>query len=461
MEKQLVFRLTPWIFVLVIPLLYIDIMWGNTIRFEQRLHYTSSISSSSNPRKMMIVNKTVEEKSDSLDFVLSRLVQEQDRQKFKDTGFSCDTQAFSKHCVTDRAAQIDTRTMTVTIPTRQPAQETWVRPYARQEDEALLKTVTPVRIVQGMKMNTTPPVCAHSHGVPAVVFSSSGFTSNVFHEINEIIIPLFITTALFKKRVTLVVEDYRPSFVAKYSKLLAQLTSYDILNAAANQSVHCFNGAVVGLKFHGHLSLNGSDIPGGLSTPVFRQFLRESLSLKYSHVSQIKRPTVMLISRRTTRRIINEEEVVAMMEELGFRVMVISRAKVISNLEVFSSLINSCSVFVGAHGAGLTNELFLPDGAVMVQVDLIGLEWAAVNYYGIPARGMGVHYLRYKVEAEESSLLKIFGSRTHRAFVDPRGAFPVHVGQQVYLNGQNVKINVERFRETMVVAMSLVRNEPL
>ncbi|KAH6822669.1 hypothetical protein C2S53_003496 [Perilla frutescens var. hirtella] len=469
MEKHLVFRLTPWIFLLVIPLLYVDIMWGKNIRFEQRLHYISSpVSiSSSSARKMMIVNpnKTVEENSDSLHFLLSRLVQEQDLKKFRATGFSCDTQVYSKHCVTDRATQIDTGAMTVTIPTSQPRREAWLRPYARQEDEILLKKVTPVKIVLGGNA-TAPPVCDHSHGVPAVVFSTSGFIGNVFHEINEIIIPLYITTAIFKKNVVLVVEDYRPSFMAKYSNVLAQLTSYEILNAAAaaagnRSSVHCFSGAIVGLKFHGHLSLNASDIPRGLSTLGFKQFLRDSLHLKFSHVSQIKKPTVMLLSRRTTRRIINEEEVVGMMEDLGFRVVVVARAKVISNLELFSSMINSCSVFVGAHGAGLTNELFLPDGAVMVQVDLVGLEWAAATYYGNPARGMGVHYLRYKVEPEESSLLKIFGSRTHQAFVDPKGAFPVHVGREVYLNGQNVRINVERFRETMVEAMSLVRDEPM
>lgn len=146
------------------------------------------------------------------------------------------------------------------------------------------------------------------------------------------------------------------------------------------------------------------------------------------------------------------------MQELGFRVVVVKRAKVMADLNLFSSMINACSVFVGAHGAGLTNELFLPDGAVMVQVDLIGLEWAAAAYYGDPARGMGVHYLRYKIEAEESSLWKVFGgSRSHKAFVDPRGAFPLEAGREVYLNGQNVNIDVDRFRKTMAMAMSLVQ----
>ncbi|XP_057765600.1 alpha-1,3-arabinosyltransferase XAT3-like [Salvia miltiorrhiza] len=444
--KKLVSRLTPWIFLLVVPLLYVDIMWSSKIKLEQRLHYSPPAT---------ISNKTVEVNSNSLDFLLSRLVQEEDQKNFRSTGFSCDAQGHSKHCVTNRAVRIDTATMTVSIPSGDTVQETWLRPYARQEDEILLQKVTPVKIVQG---NMTPPVCDHSHGVPAVVFSSSGFTGNVFHEINEIIIPLFITARQFNSRVLLVMEDYRPSFVEKYGKLLAHLTSYEILNPAANRSVHCFPAAVVGLKFHGHLSLNSSDIPRGLSTADFRQFLRQSLNLRYSHVSQIKRPTVMLLSRTTTRRIINEDEVVAMMEDLGFRVVVVRRAKMVSNINIFSGMINSCSVFVGVHGAGLTNELFLAEGAVMVQVDLIGLEWAAATYYGDPARAMGVHYLRYKIEAEESSLLKIFGSSSHKAFTDPRAAFPVQAGKEVYLNGQNVNISVDRFRHTMAMAMSLVQD---
>ncbi|KAL1556263.1 alpha-1,3-arabinosyltransferase XAT3-like [Salvia divinorum] len=451
MEKKVVSRLAPWIFLLAIPLFYYEIMWSNTIQLQQRnlLNFDHKSFQYADP------NKTVQVSFNSLDFLLSRLVQGEDQSNFRATGFSCDAHTNSKHCVTTRPSQIDTATMTVSIPSDDPVQETWLRPYARQEDEILLRKVTPVKIVHG---NTTPPVCDHIHGVPAVVFSSSGFAGNVFHEINEIIIPLFITTRLFNSSVLLIIEDYRPSFVEKYRKILSRLSSYPILNPTADRSVHCFPAAVVGLKFHGHLSINANEIPKGLTTPIFRQFLRESLDLKYSHVSQIERPTVMLLSRTTTRRIINEEQVVAMMEDLGFRVVVVARAKTVSNIHLFSRMINSCSVFVGAHGAGLTNEVFLPDGAVMVQVDLIGLEWAAANYYGDPARGMGVHYLRYKIEPEESSLLKIFGSRSHKAITNPRGAFPIQIGREVYLNGQNVNISIDKFRHTMAMAMSLVQH---
>ncbi|KAL2488921.1 Glycosyltransferase family 61 protein [Forsythia ovata] len=104
-------------------------------------------------------------------------------------------------------------------------------------------------------------------------------------------------------------------------------------------------------------------------------------------------------------------------------------------------MINSCTL--AAHGAGLTNELFLPDGVVMVHVDLIGLEWAGATYYGNPARAMDVHYLRYQIEPDESSLFKIFG-RNHTVITDPR-SIDDPLGKEAYLNGQNVRINLARY----------------
>ncbi|XP_051124785.1 xylan glycosyltransferase MUCI21-like isoform X2 [Andrographis paniculata] len=448
-RKKLIFRSTPWIVLIVLFFFYVDLLLENRIHFEQRFWYATGDVSGSGSRRI------VEGQQDVLDSLLARLVKE-DRRNFEATGFACNSEIPSIHCVVDRPVRIDAGTMTVFVPSDHPPapEEIAVRPYARQEDQVLMKSVSPVKILRG---NLSAPACKYNHRVPAVVFSSGGFVGNVFHEMNEIIIPLYITTRMFQSRAVFVLENYNPKFADKYEEILSGLTSHDIIDPAANTSVHCFPAAVVGLKFHGHLAVNSGDIPTGLTMGGFRQFLRETLNLKHRHVAQIRRPTAMLLSRRTSRRIINEDEVVTTMQELGFRVIVVARAKILSNLKSFARLLNSCAVFVAAHGAGLTNELFLPDGAVVVQVDLIGLNWAAATYYGDPARAMHVRYLRYKIEPEESSLLKIFGGRDHIAFSDPKSAFPVEVGKEVYLNGQNVRINITRFRHTMVEALSLVR----
>ncbi|KAL0362290.1 UNVERIFIED_CONTAM: Alpha-1,3-arabinosyltransferase XAT2 [Sesamum calycinum] len=111
------------------------------------------------------------------------------------------------------------------------------------------------------------------------------------------------------------------------------------MNPAANRSIHCFPGSVVGLKYHNNLFLNCSDIPGGHSMSDFRQFLAETYNLKFWHVSQIRNPTLILVSREKTRRFLNEDEIVGMMKEVGF------------------------SVLGGAHGAGLTKRAGSCDGA--------------------------------------------------------------------------------------------------
>ncbi|CAA3004137.1 O-linked-mannose beta-1,4-N-acetylglucosaminyltransferase 2-like [Olea europaea subsp. europaea] len=399
-----------------------------------------------------ISNDTVQQEHESLKFLLLRVVTGEDRKKLQVTGFACHTTKDSAHCVTNCFAQVST--MTVHIASHQPVQETVVRPYARQEDHNLLKNVTPVKILQ--IYITMPPACQYIHGVPAVIFSSSGFVGNFFHEFNEIIIPLFITTSHLRSRVQFILEDYKASFVRKYSKPMSQLSAYEVINPVADTSVHCFPGAIIGLKFQGHLALNSSDTPGGYSFQDFKQFLRQTYNLKFAHVSEIRRPNLVLVSRRKTRRFLNEDEMVSTMEELGFRVIIVARNNVLSNLNKLARIINSCRVFVGAHGAGLTNELFLPAGAVMVQVDLIGLEWPAKAYYGDPARAMDVHYLPYRIEPEESSLLKVFG-RNHTVFKDPK-SFSSEVGREIYLNNQNVRINLARFRETMVEALSIVED---
>lgn len=382
----------------------------------------------------------------------------EDRRILDSTGFACDKAEHSIVCVSNKPVRIDTTTTNVTvyIPSSDSDHETAIRPYARQEDA--LRAISPVRMIQYTANATAPPPpCRYHHNIPAVVFSS-GSTGNVFHEMNEIIIPLYITTKQFQSRVLFVLEDYKPSFMNKYGNVLSRLSDHAVIDPARNQSIHCFPGSVVGLKYHDNLALNSSDIPGGYAMPDFRHFLRQAYGLRFEHVSQITKPRLMLLSRTNTRRFLNEDEMIALMEEIGFQVIVIRRSKVVSNLSKFAQLINSCSVLLGAHGAGLTNEIFLPTGAVMVQVELLGTEWASNTYYGDTAKAMGVRYLKYKIEAEESSLQKLYGSNS-TVVTDPGSVYQnggYRAARTVFLDQQNVRINLARFRETLVEALSVV-----
>lgn len=188
----------------------------------------------------------------------------------------------------------------------------------------------------------------------------------------------------------------------------------------------------------------------------FKHFLREAYDLKHRNVPKIEKPVLILISRTNSRMFLNEREMKEMMKELGFQVLVATPNRM-SNLDKFASLVNSCSVMVGAHGAGLTNSVFLPTGAVMVQVVPLGLEWASTNYFGGPAAEMEVKYLEYKIKPEESTLLSTYGP-DDPVIKDPESIFlkGYYAARDVYVDGQNLKINVTRFRETLVEAMELL-----
>ncbi|PIN09471.1 protein O-GlcNAc transferase [Handroanthus impetiginosus] len=445
MEKsrrgRLLVGAAPLTFLLIVCLLSADFFGGNIIAFDQWMQHLSG-------------SQLEEQKP--LQPLLARLVRGKDRRQLEASGFACDVAENSIVCIANEPVRIDTSknvtvyssSLTLTVQ-----DETRVKPYALQKDKYLLQYITAVKILHG---NNKPPACQYNHDIPAVIFSS-GISGNLFHEFNDIMIPLFITTKHFQSRVFLILEDYKPSFVTKFSKVISRLSSYEVMNPAANGSVHCFSGMILGLKYHDNLALNPRDIPGGHSMHDFRQFLAETYDLKFKHVSHIRKPTLMLISREKTRKFLNEDEMVTMIKELGFRVIV-ARTKEAKNLNKFANIVNSCGVLVGAHGAGLTNELFLPAGAVMVQVEPLGMEWAAANYYGNPACAMGVRYLRYKIEPEESSLLDSYG-RNHSVIMDPASVYAkgYRAVRAVYLDQQDVRVDIDRFRKTIQQALRMVK----
>ncbi|KAE8807811.1 putative glycosyltransferase AGO61 [Hordeum vulgare] len=90
-----------------------------------------------------------------------------------------------------------------------------------------------------------------------------------------------------------------------------------------------------------------------------------------------RRSRFLIISRKNSRAFRNERAMADMAMSLGYDVRV---GEPDSNTDVskFARLVNSADVMVGVHGAGLTNMLFLPAGAVLIQVvPYGGLEWLA------------------------------------------------------------------------------------
>ncbi|KAI8532526.1 hypothetical protein RHMOL_Rhmol11G0220300 [Rhododendron molle] len=235
----------------------------------------------------------------------------------------------------------------------------------------------------------------------------------------------------------------------------------DHYSARTNQTLEEREGAVVGLHYHDHLAIKTAEIPKGYSMLNFKTFLRDSYDLKIRDSSQTEKPTLILVSRKKSSVFMNEDEMVTMMKALGFRV-VIAQPYMMANMDKFAEIVKSCSILVGSHGAGLTNAVFLPEGAVLVQVVGLGIDWIS-NNFGLPAPGMGLNYIDYKIEPKESSLISLYG-KDHPVIVDPESITSkgYEVGWAVYLIKQNFNIDVVRFRKTLVKALGLLgRSAPL
>ncbi|XP_074320242.1 xylan glycosyltransferase MUCI21-like [Silene latifolia] len=395
-----------------------------------------------------------------LHFKLRRLVNGKDLAKFDTTGYSYDVDDFTEISVISKPVIYDQKSSTLYVPSNEAItrpKKTRVQPYPRREDPTAMKWVKPVQIVMGKASRIRPPACQIKHDVPALFFSFQGFADNPFHAFNEVVIPLFLTSWHFESRVQFVLTQYRREWYWKYARVVEKLSSFDVIGTDADTHVHCFPAAVVGLRYHENLAVNRSKVPLGYTMQSFRQFLWKTYNVKVKTALNLKKPKVLLVSRKGSREFLNEDEMVHMMEnDLGFQVY---RAlpNETSNLNKFGQVVNSCDMMIGAHGAGLTNGLFLPTGAVMIQIVPLGLNWASDHYFGEPAPGIGLKYIRYKIWRNETSLYEKYGPDdpvvSDPASIWAKGYMAV---KKAYVDEQNFRINLGRFKVVLLDALKLI-----
>ncbi|XP_077242406.1 alpha-1,3-arabinosyltransferase XAT3-like [Tasmannia lanceolata] len=342
--------------------------------------------------------------------------------------------------------------------------ESWkIRPYARKGDLFAMSAVKELSI-KSLIGHEEAPNCTLNHNVPAVIFSIGGYTGNLFHDFTDVLIPLFITSRQFNGEVQFLITDYKPWWIIKYNPILKQLSRYEILDFDRDDRVHCFKSAVIGLRCHKELSIDPSKSPNGYSMYDFNEFLRNSYSLERAAPIQIgdglgKKPRLLIISRKKSRSFTNEGEIVETAKSLGYEV-VVAEAGVSSDLSKFAQIVNSCDVMMGVHGAGLTNLVFLPINAILIQiVPFGGLEWLSRTDFGKPAVDMKLRYLEYKIKMEESSLIKQY-PRNHVVLRDP---LSIHKQgwlalRSIYLDKQNVMLDVGRLRAILLKALELLHH---
>ncbi|CAI9787212.1 unnamed protein product [Fraxinus pennsylvanica] len=339
-----------------------------------------------------------------------------------------------------------------------------VQPYARKANLGAMQYVKNWTVTL-VNNKDDIPVCTKNHSFPAILFSVGGYTGNHFHDFSDLVIPVYSTSLRFKKDVYFLTTDTKQWWVSKFRGLFNELSRHEIIDIDKEKEVHCYTKVIVGLKSHKELIINPSKSRNNeLSMHNFRQFLRQTYSLERAKAIELKkgekkRPRLMMISRKRTRFVTNDAEITQLARKMGFEVIV-DEADHSTNLSRFAQIVNSCDVLMGIHGAGLTNMVFLPDNAVLIQIiPLGGIDGFARTDFGEPSDGMNLKYLEYKIKVKESSLSKQY-PLDHPVIKDPRS---VHIKgwavlRKTYLDQQNVTIDLHRFRGTLAKAMKILHD---
>ncbi|CAO2209198.1 unnamed protein product [Urochloa humidicola] len=354
-----------------------------------------------------------------------------------------------------------------------------VRPYPRKGDATSMGRVTELT-VRAAAAGGAPPRCTATHAEPAVVFSIGGYAGNLFHDFTDVLVPLYAAAARYGGAggVRLVVADASPRWLARYGAVLRALSwrrhalappspPLDLAAAAAAGEVHCFRRAVVGLRARRELMIGPEErgIPDGdgvaAGMPDFARFLRRALSLPRDAAGGGgRKPRLLIVSRRGTRLLLNADAVARAAEEVGFEAAVSELSAVAAaaaaaggdDVAPVARLVNSFDAMVGVHGADLTNMVFLPAGAAVVQiVPWGGLRWIARMDFGDPAEAMGLGYIQYEIAVHESTLRDKY-PRDHEIFTNPtalhRKGFKFM--RDTFLKGQDIVVDVDRFRKVLV-----------
>ncbi|KAJ3699244.1 hypothetical protein LUZ61_002949 [Rhynchospora tenuis] len=342
------------------------------------------------------------------------------------------------------------------------ANKTWrVRPYTRKFDAFAMEKIRAVTI-RPLVASTEAPKCDLYHNITAVVFSSGRYVGNFFHDFSDVLLPLFITARQFEGEVQILISDMQLWWIEKHRRVFNQLSNYEIIDFNKENRVHCYPRAIVGLYSHAELTIDPSRTPNNYSMVDFSRLMRRAYSLERDFAINLverskRKPRLLIIARNHTRKIINVGAVVDVGEELGFEV-VVSESSFRTSVGEFARMVNSFDVMMGVHGAGLTNQVFLPTNAVLIQIVPFGnLEALSELDFGKAAANMMLKYLQYSISEEESTLIDIY-PRDHVVFRDPMSIHKQGWAKmgKIYLRQQSVKLNVTRFKPFLRRALELL-----
>uniref|UniRef100_A0ACD5XKT0 Uncharacterized protein n=1 Tax=Avena sativa TaxID=4498 RepID=A0ACD5XKT0_AVESA len=343
-------------------------------------------------------------------------------------------------------------------PNATAVSEERVRPYTRKWERHLMAGIHEVRLRAATPDESASDQhrCDVVHDAPVLVMTAGGYTGNLFHAFNDAFLPAWLTVQHLRRRVVLAVLAYNPWWAGTFGDLVSRLSDHPVVDLLHDKRTHCFPGAIVGTRFHGILAVHPPRTRDNRTLADFHSFLAEA----YTDDAVVKtpatntasrRPRLGIVSRKGTRVIENEAAVAQLASSVGFDVSILETANGAPLSSEFAA-ISALDVLAGVHGADLTKLLFLrPGRAALLQVAPLGVPPIARGCYAAACGMMEVHYEQYDVVASESSLRRRYAA-DDVVLADPEKAKQKggwEITARVYLGGQNVSLDLERFGDTL------------
>ncbi|KAM3354823.1 hypothetical protein ACQJBY_025524 [Aegilops geniculata] len=330
-----------------------------------------------------------------------------------------------------------------------------VKPYTRKWEKGVMANIQEVRLRAARPDEADAHRCDVRHDAPALVMTAGGYTGNLFHAFNDGFLSVWLTVQHLRRRVVLAVLVYNPWWAGTFPELLSGLSRHNVIDLLHDKRTHCFPGAIVGTRFHGILAVDPARTRDNRTLVDFHDFLagayRDDGASDPQQQQPRRRPRLGLYSRKGTRVIENEAAVARLAESVGFDVSVLETANG-APLSSEYARVSACDVLAGVHGADLTKLLFLrPGRAAVLQVAPLGVPDVARGCYEKATAMMGMQYEQYDAAANESSLARKYAAddvvvRDPEAATRERGW---DLTARVYLSGQNVTLDLDRFGDTL------------
>lgn len=231
---------------------------------------------------------------------------------------------------------------------------------------------------------------------------------NIMHVIHDDLIPIYLTLeeiclgdmVYCTSNFQLIMHDDYPK--GPYFKLYEVFSSVNpvILAKLPEKTVLCFDELHMGLILDSIFYQYGFNKPQGPLESIkltandlyrFVNFIKNKLEIE-DYVNNINKSNVLLVSRKKTRHILNENDLIKMLRVYSDIEEVIVLDLMENNTEVFFKEIQRTSTLIGMHGAEMIFGIFLKPNSTIIELFPYGIDSNAVSFIKPLAKIEGIYF---------------------------------------------------------------------